>query len=732
MKDEAESAAPSRLISELPANDDAVRGWPTAHRPASGISNLVSGSDAWQRQLQLAAGPAVKIAVRAAGWYRVTGAQLQAAGFSPNTDARLLQLYADGAEQAITARAANGTDNGPLGLDGAIEFYGVAQDTRESDTRNYWLIAGNAPGLRIGPPVRVAPRGGDTPLSTQSSALSTSFPYTVERRERLAYFAALRNGDAENFFGAMVNDAAPVAQALTVNNLDATATQTAAVSVALQGLTQTPHRVRVTLNGADLGIVSLSGQELKTARFNAPQSSLNEGANTVTYISLEGATDVSAIAYTRITYARRYRAENDRLSFTGNGSTHLRVEGFSNPNVRVFDVTDPQRVFALAAQTVSEAAGYTVIVNGAAGRSYVAVANAQTPANIAANAPSNWTSANQRADLLIVAHRDFMSTLEPLAALRRSQGLETVIVDVADIYDEWNAGAADTEALRGFLRWAQQNWQLAPRYLLLAGDASYDPRSYLGGSRTDFVPTRFVDTTASETASDESLVDFDGDGLGEYAVGRLPARTAAQAQTMVSKLINYTPGQAQGALFVADQAEGYDFAVANQQLRAELPAAMPAAFINRGSQPDATVRAELLNALNAGPALVTYSGHGAPEAWAGLILNSANANGLTNGARLPFVVTLTCLNGAFQHPQQETLAESLLRAPNGGAVAVWASSGMTLPQEQMPMARELYRRLYSSDAPLLGDALRAAKASVEFAELRSTWILFGDPTLRFR
>jgi hypothetical protein len=305
-------------------------------------------------------------------------------------------------------------------------------------------------------------------------------------------------------------------------------------------------------------------------------------------------------------------------------------------------------------------------------------------------------------------------------------------VDIEDIYDEWSGGAPDTNALRGFLQWARENWQLAPRYLLLVGDASYDPRQYLGGGRTDFVPTRLVDSVAAETASDESLVDFDGDGLGEYAVGRLPARTAAQASAMVAKLLNYTPGQSNDALFVADQPDGYDFAAANQSLRGEIPASANATFINRGSQPDSTLRAQVTAALNAGPALVTYSGHGSPDAWAGLLLNSNEANGLTNGLRLPFVVTLTCLNGAFQNPQQDSLAEALLRAPNGGAVAVWASSGMTLPHEQMPLAREAFRNLYQNHNLLLGDALRQAKANAAFAEIRKTWILFGDPTTRLR
>ena len=62
------------------------------------------------------------------------------------------------------------------------------------------------------------------------------------------------------------------------------------------------------------------------------------------------------------------------------------------------------------------------------------------------------------------------------------------------------------------------------------------------------------------------------------------------------------------------------------------------------------------------------------------LLTAADVPALTNGSRLPLVVALTCLNGMFQSLfPEESLAEALVRAPNGGAVGVWASSGLTSP-----------------------------------------------------
>src|SRR4030067_427885 len=59
-------------------------------------------------------------------------------------------------------------------------------------------------------------------------------------------------------------------------------------------------------------------------------------------------------------------------------------------------------------------------------------------------------------------------------------------------------------AIQTFVHYARAHWTPpAPRFLLLAGDASYDPRNYLGGPEADLVPTRLVDTTfTGRTASD--------------------------------------------------------------------------------------------------------------------------------------------------------------------------------------------------------------------------------------
>ena len=93
---------------------------------------------------------------------------------------------------------------------------------------------------------------------------------------------------------------------------------------------------------------------------------------------------------------------------------------------------------------------------------------------------------------------------------------------------------------------------------------------------------------------------------------------------------------------------------------------------------------------------------------------------------------MTCLNGFFQDPYAEPLGEALIKAKQGGAIAVWTSSGLTEAGGQAAMNKELIRLLFSSGSITLGEATARAKASVSDQDIRKTWILFGDPTTRLK
>ena len=240
-----------------------------------------------------------------------------------------------------------------------------------------------------------------------------------------------------------------------------------------------------------------------------------------------------------------------------------------------------------------------------------------------------------------------------------------------------------------------------------------------------------------ETASDEWLADFTGDGLAELALGRLPVRTAAEVSKMVAKIIDYERSSpAEEVLLVSDENNGYDFEAASSNLIPLVPTNLRVSRIDRGQADPETAKKTLLDAIYRGQKIVKYTGHGSVDLWSGNLLRAADARALANVGRLPLFVMMTCLNGYFQDAAIDSLSEALMKA-EGGAVAVWASTGMTAPIDQWTMNQELYRMIFNGggingQSLTIGEATERAKARITDIDIRRTWVLLGDPSMKLR
>lgn len=769
MEANATNAQRSQLISDLGAETNARtenekrEAWAAPHsgrRVTAAEDDADKRAGALDRQRVLAASrKAVKIFVRSAGWRRMTRAEIEAAGFPKSANPARISLYAEGVEHAIHLDASKWNT-----ADAGLEFYGEGLDTPHTDARVYWLVEGVGAGRRTSGANLSSGGRRDTyardadesnagiasPPSVERnegaphSIYASSFMHTVERRDRNIYFSGLLNGDAENFFGRAVT-MSPVAQSLDVRSpFYSNDAEQARLEVALQGVTAGPHRVRAELNGIELGHIEFNGRENKSASFDVSGASLREGENIVTLASSAPA-DVSLTDYVRLTYRRALRADQDSLRFDAEAGTRARVSGFTDANVRVVDVTEASNVIELSVSIEREEdGGYAASVEApASGSARARTLLAFAPSRVSsvdeakANQPSQWSKRGSRADLIVIAHADFLDAAAPLISARTREGLKVDAVDVEDLYDEFSFGARTPEALRQFLSlsYKQGGPPSRPRYAILLGDASYDPRNRLGRGGFDFVPSKLVDTAKLETASDDWLADFNDDGAAEMALGRIPARTLEDARLFVEKIAGFSASAfVQRVVTVADRtgADGFSFETATSGVESLLPSSVAVGRINRGTRAAEEVRAEILSEINAGPSLVNWMGHGSVSVWTGDgLLRAEDAASLSNGSRLSFFVLMTCLNGYYHDPSLESLAESLLKAPAGGALAVWASSGMVEPDEQAAMNRELFAALFAGNgATRLGDAIRRAKGATADADTRRTWILIGDPTAR--
>lgn len=664
-------------------------------------------------QDKIAAQTGVKLAVKKDGWYRVSAEQLQAAGFEVDSRQAFWQMFVNAEEVPLK-----------INPDNSIEFFGRGLDTLATDKQTYYLTVGNQNGLRVG-----EIKGGRI---TETDG-ANSFRNVTVRRDRGLYASAILNGDAENWFGAVVNSSGQTAQDLTVYNPDANGGE-ARLTLKLQGLTMNEHLVSVRFNDFDLGTVNYSNRENSAFEFNVPANLIQSGANRVSLQAIGAGSDVSLVDSITLNYARLYQAENDRLHFTVPAGQSVRVTGFISDEIGIYEIRNGKVFNRLSSETQKD--GGTRNFSLAAvnyEREILAVGKLQSDQVVSAeaDASSDWRNPSNEADFVIITPNAFRDSAGQLAELRQSQGLKTEVVAIEDLSDEFTFGAHSPEAVKEFLRTATSKWKIKPQFALLFGDSSYDSRNYLGGIERNLVPTKLIDTENLETASDAWLADFDNDGIEDIALGRLPVVNQTEAAAMITKLRRYERRSAREEktnLFVSD----VNFENYSNTLRGLLPENVGASFVNRTGATDSEMRQELLQKLDLGATVVTYSGHGSNTLLTGgNIFRNPDALNLNN-QKLSFYLMMTCLNGFTHNASTDSLAESLMKSGNG-AIAVWASSGTTHADGQSQLSQSATNLLFNSPQPLrIGVIVRTAKQSTSDQDIRRTWQLIGDPTVFIR
>ena len=179
------------------------------------------------------------------------------------------------------------------------------------------------------------------------------------------------------------------------------------------------------------------------------------------------------------------------------------------------------------------------------------------------------------------------------------QGQSVDLVTVDQLYDAFNFGEKSPFALQSYLQLASTSWRTHPQAVMLVGDASFDPRNYLGFGESDFVPTRMIETAAFKTASDDWFTDFKQTGFGTIAIGRLPVSTTAEANLVVSKIVGYGKGAGAGgwnrqALVIADQNIGADFSTTANAASTQFPASLTVTKILADGQDPSIVKPQIL------------------------------------------------------------------------------------------------------------------------------------------
>lgn len=269
-------------------------------------------------------------------------------------------------------------------------------------------------------------------------------------------------------------------------------------------------------------------------------------------------------------------------------------------------------------------------------------------------------SNSHKAEAIFISHADFIDEAERLAGYRRkTQGINIEVVDIEDVYKEYNFGIASAHAIKDFLRDAYNNWQEPKvKYLTLIGDASWD----IGKKMENSISENFV-PTFGYPPSDYWYGLIDGNDLiltPEIMVGRLPVHTPEEAKNVIDKLIAYDsipprPWMKEFLLLTGGVGK-----LEIESFYYEIKDNLPPHIVNGTLGGDTTMikkkeygattesqASEIRAAINKGAIWTNFLGHASAETFD---LDGWDVQKLNNKDRYGVLTTLSCNTGAFAAP----------------------------------------------------------------------------------
>ncbi|MDG2223886.1 MAG: C25 family cysteine peptidase [Rubripirellula sp.] len=322
------------------------------------------------------------------------------------------------------------------------------------------------------------------------------------------------------------------------------------------------------------------------------------------------------------------------------------------------------------------------------------------------------------ADVIVVCPSRFRDALEPWVEHRQTEGLQVCVVD----------SNSNAETLRSSIRKSATD---KTRYVMLVGDAPVigAPCDELCQTPILYSPTTVTGKLGSTAvlSSDMLFGDFDLDNIPDAVVGRLPVDNSDQLATLIRRITaressrDFGPwrGQIQlvggvgGFGMVADRAiESVTRSIVTGVLPPETRTSVVYASPGHPFFPQETNFTEaVLNRYQRGSRFWVYAGHGrvtaldrVPNTLSGRpVLDQQTVQQLNRPAgESPIAVMLACYTGAMD-AREDSLAEEMLLC-DGGPIAVFAGSRVTMPYGNSTAAIGLIKGVFEQQLPRLGDA----------------------------
>jgi hypothetical protein len=761
----------------------------------------VKGQRAYAPNSVLSTGNWLKISIDSPGIYKVSGAMLKNAGFSGQISSSSIRLFGNGGsvlpasnksvviddlrENAIFVN--DGEDGifdasdyflfyapGPnrWSLDSSIEACKYIKNPYSSSAF-YFINAGNSSGKRIGS------------LSVYNSTSDTVYDFIDHyhyENDRVNFLKSGREWYGEEFdaqngqlekkfslpFAKLISGKPMFIRSEVIGR---SAIQNNLISVSINGIQIAEHNTAPVNFSLVDPVASISS----VSKFATNNSSSIE----VGYKFNPGSVNAKAwLNYFEVHVSRTLDMKGlSQFQFNrvSSGATMVKAISFAiaNPTASfsVWDVTNNAAPVSIKSTIVNGFARFNALDTGI--RQYIVFDPSEGIVPKVIGKVSNQNlHALPVADMIIVTDKALISQAERLALFHRKQdGLSVNVTDIGMIYNEFSSGSTDPTAIRNYVKMfydrAGTVRSAKPKYLLLFGGASYAFRELIGSDKNKvpaYQSESSLDPLTSYVTDDYFGFLDDQDDIEDsknipeldIGIGRIPARTIAQAKQAVDKIISYHNTSNFGSwrndiALIADD-EDFNIHLNDAEFHAdEIADKVPALnikkiYLDAYQQESGTagnkypqVVEQIDQAIDRGLLILNYSGHGGSSRLAQeAILDKTTISKWSNSEKLPLIITATCDFAPFDDLSQFSIGEELLMGGPNGAIALLTTTRLVFASSNRVINNNYFKFSLSRDSlgkyPSLGAALRDAKNYTvkffgDYVNARK-FVLLGDPAMK--
>ena len=493
-----------------------------------------------------------------------------------------------------------------------------------------------------------------------------------------------------------------------------------------------------------------------------------------------GALKNSYLNYIRLNVKRTLQSYSGGTLFrlAGSGiSKYILADAVSAlPSLQVWNISDPVNASRIELTTENSRLSF----NGYTNTEYALVnrnGSFASVTKVGEIANQNLHALGQT-DMVIIAAPKIQEQAQRLAKFREdNDGLTVHVVTPEQIYNEYSSGTPDATAYRLFMKmFYDRSVTLGnpPLYLLLMGDGACDNRGMntsqwkaaaLENCLLTYQSVPSLNETESYVCDDYFgfLDDNEGGKTDVYGqitlrsdvldlgIGRFPVRTAAQAKTMVDKVIAYSENKELGVwknnlCFLGDDGDNNTHMRHAQTMvdiiqnqghhefnftKIYLDAYKRESTAAGTAYPDA--KKKLFEQLNSGALLMNYSGHGATTSITHEKIFMLSDAETIKMKRLPVWVTATCDFSRFDQPTT-TAGEALVLNPDGGAIAMFTTTRVVYSDGNLQINRKLIENIFDKQEDgtryRMGDIMKFAKRALGSQSNKLNFTLLGDPSLK--